>query len=215
MSKVSTLAGLLVAGSFAGLSPAFADGGVTSSPSSTYVGARLGYGWLDPAARAGTVAEQGYDADGALVSLVLGHDYASSGPWVFGAVLDVSAGNERGTIELGGPVIFKVKQEWEASLRGRAGYKMEGFMPYATAGITYASFETQYRQLALPFLVTDSQDVGWTIGAGVDVPVNDRWTLVAEYRYTDYGDDIDASGVIDGPYEISSGQLYLGANYRF
>jgi opacity protein-like surface antigen len=53
------------------------------------------------------------------------------------------------------------------------------------------------------------------IGAGVDVPVDDRWTLVAEYRYTDYGADIDASGTIDGPYDISSSQLSLGVNYRF
>jgi outer membrane immunogenic protein len=215
MSRVSISACLLVGGFFAVLSPAFADGGMSSSQSGTYVGARLGYGWLDPEARAGTVAEQGFDAEGALVGLVIGHDYASSGPWVLGAVLDVSAANERGTIEFGGPVIFKVKQEWEASLRGRAGYKMEGFMPYATAGITYASFETQYSQVALPFLVADSQAVGWTIGAGVDVPVDDRWTLVAEYRYTDYGADIDASGTIDGPYDISSSQLSLGVNYRF
>ena len=130
-------------------------------------------------------------------------------------MLDVSAGNERGSLELSGPVIFKVKQDWEASLRGRAGYRMQGFMPYATAGITYGSFETQYSQVGLPFQVADSQAIGWTLGAGVDVPVNERWTLVAEYRYTDYGDEIDASGALDGPYDISSSQLYLGANYRF
>jgi outer membrane immunogenic protein len=215
MNRVSSVACLIVAASLAGLSPALADGGVSSSPSGTYAGARLGFGWLDPAARAGTAGEQGYDADGAFMSLVLGHDYASSGPWVLGAVLDVSAGNERGTIELGGPVIFKVKQDWEATLRGRAGYQMKGFMPYATAGIAYGSFETQYSQVGLPFLVTDSQAFGWTIGAGVDVPVNERWTLVAEYRYTDYGDEIDAAGTIDGPYDISSSQIYLGVNYRF
>ena len=216
MKRVSTVAGLIVAASLAGLSPALADGGVpSSSQSGTYAGARLGFGWLDPAARAGTGAEQGYDADGAFMSLVLGHDYASSGPWVLGAVFDVSAGNERGTIELGGPVIFKVKQDWEATLRGRAGYQMAGFMPYATAGIAYGSFETQYSQVGLPFLVTDSQAFGWTIGAGVDVPVNERWTLVAEYRYTDYGDEIDAAGTIDGPYDISSSQIYLGVNYSF
>ena len=39
--------------------------------------------------------------------------------------------------------------------------------------------------------------------------------MVAEYRYTDYGDDVDAMGTIDGPYDISSSQLYFGANYRF
>jgi outer membrane immunogenic protein len=215
MNRVSSVASLIVAASLAGLSPALADGGMSEAPSGTYAGARLGFSWLDTTARAGTGADNAYEADGVLGSLVVGHDYPSSGPWVLGAVLDFSLGNAKGGAEEPGPVVFKVKQEWEASLRGRAGYRMEGFMPYATAGITYASFETQYRQLALPFISDDTQSVGWTIGAGVDVPVNERWTLVAEYRYTDYGDDVDAMGTIDGPYDISSSQLYFGANYRF
>lgn len=215
MSRTFGLSVLCLAASLGVAAPALSDGGTLPAASSTYVGARLGYGWVDPAARAGTVNEEGYDADGALVGLVFGHDYASSGPWIFGAVVDVSTGNERGSIEFGGPVIFKVKQEWEASLRGKAGYRMEGFTPYATAGVTYGSFQTKYSQVGLPFLVADSQAFGWTIGAGVDVPIDERWTAVAEYRYTDYGDGIDASNAVDGPYDISSGQLYLGVNYRF
>jgi outer membrane immunogenic protein len=215
MKRVSTVVGLIVAASLAGIAPALADGGVSGSPSGTYAGARLGYSWLDTTARAGTGSDNAYEADGAFGTLVVGHDYPSSGPWVLGAVLDFSMGDANGRAEEPGPVVFKVKQEWEASLRGRAGYRMEGFMPYATAGITYASFETQYRQLALPFISDDTQAIGWTIGAGVDVPVNERWTMVAEYRYTDYGDDVDAMGTIDGPYDISSSQLYFGANYRF
>lgn len=214
MKRSFAVVGLIFAAALAAVSPSLADGAAGSSQSGTYAGARIGFGWVDATARAGG-AEQGYEADGAFMSLVLGHDYTASGPWVLGAVLDVSAGNERGSLELSGPVIFKVKQEWEASLRGRVGYRMDGFMPYATAGISYGSFETQYSQVGLPFQVADSQAIGWTLGAGVDVPVNDRWTLVAEYRYTDYGDEIDAFGALDGPYDISSSQLYLGANYRF
>lgn len=215
MSRVFHLAGIVVAASLSGALPALADGSATGSAPSTYAGVRLGHGWLDTAARSGTPAENAYEADGIFGTLVVGHDYASSGPWVLGAVLDFSFGDENGTAQEPGPVVFRVKQDWEASLRGRAGYRLDGFMPYATAGITYASFETKYRQLALPFISADSQSVGWTIGAGVDVPVNEKWTLVAEYRYTDYGDDIDALGTIDGPYDISSSQVYFGANYRF
>ncbi len=215
MMRVSTVAGLIVAASLVGVSPALADGGMSGSSSGTYAGARVGFSWLDTTARAGTGSDNAYEADGAFGTLVVGHDYASSGPWVLGTVLDFSFGEASGRAEEPGPVIFKVKQDWEATLRGRAGYQMEGFMPYATAGIAYGSFETQYSQVGLPFLVTDSQAFGWTIGAGVDVPVNERWTLVAEYRYTDYGDGIDAAGTIDGPYDVSSSQIYLGVNYSF
>ena len=215
MSKNVFLASIFAAATVVGAVSARADGTEGGTSSSTYVGARVGYSWLDTTARAGTGSDNSYEADGAFGTLVVGHDYASNGPWVLGAVLDLSFGEANGRAEEPGPVVFKVKQEWEASLRGRAGYRMEGFMPYATAGVTYGSFETQYRQLALPFISDETQSFGWTIGAGVDVPVNERWTMVAEYRYTDYGDDVDAMGTIDGPYEISSSQLYLGVNYRF
>ena len=160
MSKSVFLASIFAAAAVVGAVSARADGAEGGTSSSTYVGARVGYSWLDTTARAGTGSDNSYEADGAFGTLVVGHDYASNGPWVLGAVLDFSMGDANGRAEEPGPVVFKVKQEWEASLRGRAGYRMEGFMPYATAGITYGSFETQYRQLALPFISDDTQAVG-------------------------------------------------------
>lgn len=124
------------------------------------------------------------------------------------------AGNERGTLTQSGPVVFKIDQQWEASLRGRVAYALAGATPYATAGLSYGSFSTQYRQVILPFISAESQAFGWTLGAGVDIPVRDRLALVVEYRYTDYGNDVDALAAIDGPYEVTSSQVYLGLNFK-
>lgn len=76
VSQVARIVGLVVVASLAAAGHALADGGASGSGSSTYAGVRLGYGWLDTAARSGTSAEHGYDADGAIGTLVVGHDYA-------------------------------------------------------------------------------------------------------------------------------------------
>jgi opacity protein-like surface antigen len=62
--------------------------------------------------------------------------------------------------------------------------------------------------------LAESQDLGRTIGAGVDVPLDQRLSLVVEYRYTDYGSDVDAPVAGDDPYDISASKLYLGLNFR-
>ncbi len=59
-------------------------------------------------------------------------------------------------------------------------------------------------------------------------PVGGKWNYDADNRlpppkgahtWPDYlehpRDEIDAAGTIDGPYDISSSQIYLGVNYRF
>ncbi|MFN9162553.1 MAG: outer membrane protein [Alphaproteobacteria bacterium] len=222
MNKIMLAAGF---GAFSMVSPfavALADGPapepVVVAPSASsaggfYVGARLGHGWLDATARSG-VEDQSYDPKGGFAGILAGYDQVLQGPWSVGGVIDFMAGNERGTLTLSGPVVFKLDQQWEASLRGRVAYALEGFSPYATAGLSYGSFKTQYRQVILPFVSEESQEFGWTIGAGVDVPVDERLGLVFEYRYTDYGNDVDALGGIDGPYEVNSSKVYLGVNYK-
>ena len=222
MNKIMLAAGF---GAFSMVSPfavALADGPapepvVVAPPASSsggfYVGARLGHGWLDATARSG-VEDQSYDPKGGFAGILAGYDQVLQGPWSVGGVIDFMAGNERGTLTLSGPVVFKLDQQWEASLRGRVAYALEGLSPYATAGLSYGSFKTQYRQVILPFVSEESQEFGWTIGAGVDVPVDERLGLVFEYRYTDYGNDVDALGGIDGPYEVNSSKVYLGVNYK-
>lgn len=216
MNRIVLVAGLSAITMFAPVAAALADGpapGATMASPRTgaYVGARIGHGWLDATARSGS-EEQDYEPAGGFAGILAGYDQPLQGPWVIGGSLDFMTGNERGSVSQSGPVIFKIDQQWEASLRGRVGYAVGGVLPYATAGLSYGSFKTQYSQVSLPFLTRESQDFGWTLGAGIDVPLDDRLALVVEYRYTDYGNDIDAS-VADGPYEVRASKVYLGLNY--
>lgn len=214
MRKVMISVGCGLLAVAAPISVAVADGGAPGTNAGAYVGARIGHGWSDLTARSGVDA-QDYDAEGVFGGILAGYDYPLQGPWTVGAIIDFSTGNERGTaIQPSGPVIFKLEQQWEASLRGRLAYAMPDFTPYATAGLSYGSFRSQYSQVSLPFIAGDDQDLGWTIGAGIDVPVEDRLSMVFEYRYTDYGDDVEPLGIIDGPYDVSSSKIYLGLNFR-
>lgn len=223
MDRIVLAAGIGVLSMVLPATVALADGPATEaavvapsalSSGGAYVGARVGHGWLDATARSGG-AEQPYDPKGGFAGILAGYDEVLQGPWSVGGVIDFMAGNERGTaIQPSGPVIFKLEQQWEASLRGRVAYAMPNFTPYATAGLSYGSFRSQNRQVALPFIAGEDQDLGWTIGAGIDVPVEDRLSMVFEYRYTDYGNDLEPLGTIDGPYEVTSSKIYLGVNFK-
>lgn len=180
-----------------------------------YVGAFAGYGGIDAIARDyDPTFEQPYSASGWLAGAQAGYDWQSE-RLVFGVVADAAFDSVRGSDISGGPVIFKVRQEWEASLRGRLGYSVGAAVPYVTAGVAFAHFETKYSQVMLPFFVTDADRTGWTVGGGVEIPLGDRVSVVGEYRYSDYGKDGSQLTSPDGPYSLTTDRATVGLNYRF
>ncbi len=186
---------------------------VAAAHAGTYAGVFGGYEALDVTARE-TTTPQDYDGDGGLVGLQVGHDWKSDG-WLFGVAGDVAYDFVHASIFFtGGPVVFKTRAEFEGSLRARLGYAMDGFTPYVTGGVAYAQFETKYSQVLLPFFVTDHDAWGWTLGAGVEVPIAERMSLAIEYRYSDYGSN--GSGfpaTPDGPHEFTTDRLTVGLNW--
>jgi outer membrane immunogenic protein len=55
--------------------------------------------------------------------------------------------------------------------------------------------------------------LGWTLGGGVEVGLNQRWSAKAEYLYVDLGDHFyTITGTNNG---YASNVLRLGVNYRF
>src|SRR5262249_5659690 len=76
-----------------------------------------------------------------------------------------------------------------ASLRGRVGYAMGPWTPFATGGIAWAN--TRYSRTDL---TTGNEDaspsnvrVGWTVGGGIDYRLDPRWSTRFEYLYTNLG----------------------------
>jgi len=96
-----------------------------------------------------------------------------------------------------------IRQNWEASLRGRLGVLVTpGVLFFGTGGVAFTNVESSgFCGTAFPvgwcsagagtFVGTSqtrsSDRVGWTVGAGVEAMVTSNWLLRGEYRYADYG----------------------------
>lgn len=202
--RVSSL--LVIAAALSAGIPAAATAG------GAYGGLFVGYVDLNPTARDGSSGPVSYSADGATAGGLLGYDW-NFGQYSLGLVADIAADGVDGmSYDVNGPVIFKIEQQWDASLRARVAYPMQGFTPYLTAGVAYSEFESKYSQVGLPFYVTDFDRTGWTLGAGASIPMSGAFSASMEYRYSDFGSD---GGGPDGPYDLTTHRFTLGVNYRF
>jgi outer membrane immunogenic protein len=96
----------------------------------------------------------------------------------------------------------KVRETWDASVRGRIGYVVTGtVLLYGTGGVSWMHVESSatcatpfpmgWCAANSPFLNTtqtlSTTRTGWTAGGGIEVMVTRNWLARAEYRYANYG----------------------------
>ena len=78
-------------------------------------------------------------------------------------------------------------------MRGRVGYASVNWLLYATGGFAWSYDQITRTQLAGGTLDSGSDEsallwrLGWTAGAGVELPIAPRWTVEAEYLFSDFG----------------------------
>lgn len=82
--------------------------------------------------------------------------------------------------------------KWFGTARARLGWlPTDRILLYATGGLAYGNLEADYvsgiNGVPLLSASTSTWRLGWTLGAGVEGAIADRWTLKAEYLYADYG----------------------------
>lgn len=131
--------------------------------------------------------------------------------------LDYLNGHKDGIIKFGQTSAYsEVSRDWEASFRGRAGYALDRFLPYVTAGLAFTNYNTGYGPAVKNGPVTLSYKgtmTGWTAGGGLDFAFTDHLFGSAEYRYSDFGTRIDSSE--GAKSELTSQALRLGMSYKF
>jgi outer membrane immunogenic protein len=110
-------------------------------------------------------------------------------PWVIGAEGDGEWANLRGTTTFpntGPPSDFyETHIDDQSSIRGRIGYLLEPrLVLYATGGVAFASIK-EHDVLAATgaFIDNSATRTGWTLGAGLDYALTDKWTLVNHLNY--------------------------------
>jgi outer membrane immunogenic protein len=112
-------------------------------------------------------------------------------------------------------------------LRLRAGYAIDRFLPFITAGVSFASMGLYYdneKQDSNNSYSTSTTQTGWVLGGGLEYGVFDNFSVRTEYLYTDYGnalnmnmpnvaDFLDPNG--GAHVNMSTNVVRAAVNYRF
>lgn len=150
---------------------------------------------------------------GGLVGVTAGYNWQAMGsPWVFGVEGDIGWAGIDGSTTCGA-FACETRNNWFGTFRGRAGYAWNRIMPYVTGGAAFGDVEAK----RTGFSGSSDGNVGWTIGAGVEGAIADRWTAKLEYLYADIGDtgcSAAACGVASN-VDLQLNVLRAGVNYRF
>lgn len=175
-----------------------------------YVGGQIGYGWLngnnnftgfDPVTGFGVATNVGGTANGVIGGANVGYNYQIN-QFVIGLEGTVDGTSISNTAVANVPLLggtFGVTANSsipiEGSIRGRLGFAWDRALIYATGGVAFGGFNTNFNGFGVgaggvPIFgstsVSDTR-VGWTVGGGIQYAVTNNWSVRAEYRYTDFG----------------------------
>jgi high affinity Mn2+ porin len=210
-----------------------------------YAGGHIGYAWGSSNWTASTPATptnfsgsldlfqpfNAFDETGSFFEgLQAGYNYMLPNRVVMGAEVDASFPSVQNSvgISIGGtstftsPTLGAVNYGEtvlsSGTARGRIGYAPASWLFYATGGFAWT-----YDRQSLTPVATGVSDMpflwrlGWTAGAGVEVPIAPHWTARLEYLFTDY--DIGSTTFFAGSQRINSDfalqELRAGLNYQF
>ena len=184
------------------------------------------------------------DKEGVDVGGRAGYDWRF-GPMVVGGLVDVTRTDATDSVTAFSttPAFYSFTRALKmlTALRGRVGVGMDRLLIYGTGGGAWGrvdqSFTTSNAVNTFVSTADDDGDMVWgyQAGAGVEVRVAARWTVVGEYLYTSL-DDRDASSVraqgpapVTNPFTLVNGAgtdlqragkfelqtVKVGLNYRF
>ena len=182
-----------------------------------YAGLQAGYSWGDLESNVfiGNNADEEFDADGVVGGIFLGYNFGFTDTFVLGIEGDFEGTGIETDDDDDLAVDYNAEVNWQASIRGRAGFAVDRLLVYGTGGIAFADFDTELDDGG------DEDDdgateVGWTAGAGVDYAFTDNIFVRGEYRYADFADfnddEDDARGDVQ---DLESHTIRAGVGFKF
>jgi outer membrane immunogenic protein len=194
-----------------------------------------------------------FDMNGVVGGGQIGYNWQLNN-WVLGIEADIQGSAQKGSTSflcpvggctaltginppIAGPAVgttFNQSLDWFGTVRGRAGVLVTpDWLLYATGGLAYGDVATNgtiSTIAAVPVAAsfsTNSTQVGWTVGAGLEGRLGGNWTGKIEYLYMDLGTvnggplvtTIPAlgGGFVTGNFssKITDNILRVGVNYQF
>jgi len=191
-----------------------------------YVGVNGGFGDGNSNWTNGTFGETGrFPISGYVIGGTIGANY-QIGAYVFGIEGDVDwthltggSGSTCGAISdaVPPPAGCQTQSEWLGTVRGRAGYAVNSVLIYGTGGAAFGNIQTG---LIPPSTFDSSTEVGWTIGAGIEVGFAPNWTAKVEYLFVDLPDATcttvaDCGGAVGSTVSFNENIVRAGINFKF
>ena len=161
-----------------------------------YLGGNLGYEW-------GATSNNPTRPSGVAGGAQAGYNL-QTGQFVFGGEADIQLSGANDTF-----APWKFSNPWFGTLRGRAGYAVNNFLIYGTAGIAFGELQAQ----TVGLLSESHTNVGWTAGAGVEAGIAANWSAKVEYLFVDLASNTyTLTGTSNG---LSASLFRMGVNYHF
>lgn len=167
--------------------------------------------------------------------LKAGYDW-QSGNYVYGVIADLAFTNtsrSSGHLDSGNYSYHREdKMDWLATVRGRFGIDVNGFLPYVTGGLALANIKNNHQTITCcPTIYESNKDdirYGWVLGAGVEKKVTNALSVSFEGLYAAFpkkgGDNRNFASVTGDTVAAFASDvkvcnkavlLNLGINYKF
>ncbi len=206
-----------------------------------YLGGNIGYGWSESESADITVSvpppmnapyplSSSYDTefDGVFGGLQIGYN-AQRGRFVFGIEADIQGTEFEGSDKITDPfgvnppsvLTTDLNVDWFGTVRARIGLASDRTLFYVTGGLAYGGveFDSAYNTpLTTVRIGSDDTEIGYAIGGGLEVALDDRWSVKGEYLYVDLGDVGGRATFGDEIYKTEADVAFhavrLGVNYK-
>jgi outer membrane immunogenic protein len=188
-----------------------------------YIGGVVGANFLRGDVNIPNYTPPGYDGDSTSASVggQIGYQYQFDNNVVLGAEARLVAVFNKKSVPtedgLGGET-FTTKANWQGDIVAKAGYAMGTLLPYVKGGVAFLNLhDSGYDSAAFGPARFGRTYTGWTIGAGVDYALTDKWVVGVDYAYAHFSDHNFEGDAGVGPTFIkpSTHTVSLSLNYRF
>jgi outer membrane immunogenic protein len=172
------------------------------------------------------LTEDGFRVQGGLIGGTLGYNWQVAS-FVFGFEGDASWVGEYGShIDDGispnadNTLRSFTRENWLATVRGRAGYAVDNLLFYVTGGYAAAGVEAGIKDFATSATIVSATSTrsGWTGGGGIEWGFLPNWSAKFEWLFVKYQDKGFITALGDGPrgaVTLDDNVVRFGINYRF
>jgi len=149
--------------------------------------------------------------DGATYGLLTGYHWALSPGWIIGVGTSTMIGNNSKKFTFSGPCInprppgavcggdtLKLEAGRDLEAHVKVGAVVSDYaLLYAKVG--YANAEVKAKAVINGITYKESStDSGWRLGAGTEIALNEKFSFMAEYRYTEYSSNVKRQQLVAG-----------------